>query len=165
MYYFSHNQVYITIITIIYVYNFLAAIILAKRNSWISVLPRNQKLKTMGLSFLLMIFSFVIIESTLDLSRGIHNILEIFMPGSFILAGSSFIFAMSYSLRIFFSVLGSLPSSQIVEHQTVEINSLTNLNRVVANTKDFYKLMDDVAFLALNASGGIASWIEIYSPR
>lgn len=162
MYFFSYNEIYLTIISITYVINFLIALAISKRNSWITVLPKKQKLQILFTTFLLMALSFAITEVTLDRSMGIYNVLNLFMPGIHIIAGSTFIFSTAYSLRIFFSVLGSLPSTQIVEHQTHEINSLTHLNRVVANTKDFYKLIDDVSFLALNASGGAASWIEVY---
>ncbi|MFP4529399.1 MAG: GAF domain-containing SpoIIE family protein phosphatase, partial [Candidatus Kapaibacterium sp.] len=71
-----------------------------------------------------------------------------------------------YSLRIFFATVAALPTSEIVERRTSEISSLTYLNRYIAASikSDNSYLIDTVTKLALQSSGAVAAWTELYEP-
>ncbi len=138
-------------------------LVLAKKNQWIAILPRSQKYKLLWFSLFAMIITLSV-SNIAFLSGTAMNISLIFlMPGSASFIAVTFGIATLYFLRIFLSTVASLPTSYIVERQTRELSSLTELNKIVAETIDLDELLNTVARLALNSTRGLAAWIELYS--
>jgi serine phosphatase RsbU (regulator of sigma subunit) len=144
-----------------------AAIIMAiaaRKNTWIALLERNHKVRLLWISLLAMMSSMagIIMQSGSDskLLLALHS----FMPGVISFVELSTLLFGVYSLRVFFASVAALPTSDIVERRTSEISSLTYLNRYIAasiNSDNSY-LIDTVTKLALQSSGAVAAWTELY---
>ncbi|MCX7737071.1 MAG: PP2C family protein-serine/threonine phosphatase [Candidatus Kapabacteria bacterium] len=149
------------IIGILFVFAFLLTFITSKKNNWIAVLPKRDKWKILGIS----IFGIIISIITIDLVNNENNF---FINGIIIVYGAnisiliSLTMVIAYFLRISFATILTFPTSKIVEQRTYELNSLTYLNKLVANFTEFNKLIDTITLLAMKACNASGSWIEIY---
>ena len=133
-----------------------------RKNSWIALLPRKQKMKLLWLSlsgilvFTILMFNFLRESATLNDSR------RYFLSGIDFFPGLVFVYLTAYITRIFFAAVAAMPTSGIVERRTSEISSLAYLNRIVAQTIDINTLIDTVTRLAHSASQATAAWTEVY---
>ncbi|MFA5512996.1 MAG: PP2C family protein-serine/threonine phosphatase [Candidatus Kapaibacterium sp.] len=146
---------------IMYVVTFLAN----KKTAWIANLPRPQKTKFFWMLFLnILIVIWVLMEVSNEDSMVFSNF-YIAYPMTISLMAASFVFYGVYLFRNFMSLLAVLPSSVIVERKSSEINTLTYLNKIVAEsaTNDRKTLLDTVAGLALQACNAHGAWTEIYT--
>ncbi len=137
-------------------------LLISKKNDWIAVLPKKKKL-----NFLFMVLLAFILLIAFDIghdnSDSLHKTLYVFSPfcARFIYI-TVFILSV-YFIRIILTTLGSLPTAEIVEHQTHEIQSLTYLSRVLAANRDINTIIESVTEMALRASSGSAAWLEKYN--
>lgn len=136
----------------------------AKKNSWLASLPRNKKLKILWISLALMLSGMILFISLAEENNSYAGILRYYLPGSIYIIQASLLFISVYSVRMFFAVLASLPTTSIVERKTSELSTLTYLNRFISESagKNSDQLIDTVSQLALHASGGAGAWIETY---
>ena len=160
----AENSLLIAISILIIISILLIIVLTAKKNNWIAILPKKKKIKLIFLYMagivLSMIFMFSSIESD---GEGKFSMAIQFTFGTDTLLFLSYYCLIPYFLKLMFSTIASLPTSSIVERTTTEISSLTYLNRVVAKTIDFDKLIDTLTELALQTCRGIASWTEVYT--
>ncbi len=160
---FKENYVF-TIISGLVVLFFLAImLVMTNRNSWIAVLPTGNKWKLILLGQIVTILAILIISyySENSSESKVATCYYFFLGADSIFIWPLFLL-LPYFLRILLSTYGTLPTSKIVERKASEVTSLSDLNRIVANTVDFEKLMDNVTSLAINASGAAGAWTEIY---
>ncbi len=140
----------------------LIMFISVRRNEWIASLSRRKKWRLILISLLIILLSIYIIALTLmDNGDGrIPNaLLKLYGSGTIMLW--PVMLAIPYFIRIMLSCLASLPTTGIVERRNYEINSLTYLNRLVAETIDFDNLIETVTQLALYSSGAVAAWTDV----
>jgi GAF domain-containing protein len=161
--YTTDTQIFKILTIFLYLTSFVLIFLTAKNNSWIAYLPKGQKFNLLWLSLASLILSTWLTIFCLSRDTNLHSVLYVFSPELNTLCGALVFLSVPYLLRIFFATIGSLPTSDIVERRTYEIQSLTYLNRVVAETIDIKNLIDTVTKLALNASGANSSWFETYS--
>lgn len=148
--------------TFVLIFLFLVIFLSVKKNTWVAVLPRNQKMRLFWLGFFGISISIIITSIGFEDGSKLHIALNFLMPGSSWIVTASYLYFTAFSLRLFLATIASLPTSQIVERRTSELSSLTYLNRVISETIDFNSLMDTVTKLALSSSGGSAAWTELY---
>lgn len=148
---------------LLYGASFILLFFTVKNNSWIAYLPKSQKLNLLWISLVSLMLTTWLSVFCLNRDTSLRIALYVFSPELNTLCGGLVFLLIPYLLRIFFATIGSLPTSDIVERRTYEIQSLTYLNRVVAETIDINSLIDTVTKLALNASGASSSWFESYS--
>lgn len=144
------------------VFLFIAIFLTVKKNTWIAVLPRSQKMKLFWLTFFGIVVSIIISSLGIEETSKMHHSMTMLMSGSSWIVTTAYLYFSAFCLRLFFATIASLPTSQIVERRTSELSSLAYLNRVIAETIDFNNLIDTVTKLALGSSGGSAAWTEMY---
>lgn len=132
----------------------------SRKNTWIAILPRNQKIK-LALSSVLGVGIFTLLTVFAG-NQVLEPELDFFLPGLSAFAGLTFMLIDLYFLRIFFAAVVSIPTSGIVERRTSELSSLTYLNRMVARTIDFDTLLNTVTRLALESCQASGAWTELY---
>ena len=155
-------SVFSILIVIIAIALFITLFLTAKKNSWIAVLPKKKKKR-------LILFSLINMGLTLSLiAISVNNSTDDLLSNALLITYGSdtmimwpVLISSIYFIRIFFSALASLPTSNIVERRTSELSSLTYLNRLVAETIDFENLIETVTRLALVSSGASIAWSEI----
>lgn len=148
------------------VYGFLLILLLfssyfyTSKTSWIALLDRSNKVRLALYSFLHIVI-ITLIASSVDSSK-LGDTLDHFIPGGAGLSLITTFIIIPHYLRILINSLLTLPTSAVVERKSSELSSLTYLNKVVAETKDFKKILAVVNELALRSTGAFASWTEVY---
>ncbi len=132
-------------------------------NSWLAVLPKRKKLQSLWISLTLSILMGLLAANAIGTENSVHSSLTYFMGGGGIIAGFPFFCAVILFARLFFSTIGALPTSEIVERRTFEVQSLTYLNRIIANTIEFDNLLKTINQLAINGTGANYAWVEIFN--
>jgi sigma-B regulation protein RsbU (phosphoserine phosphatase) len=145
------------LITIIGVFAFLAT----SRNAWIAELPKSKKYLLLLLTATISSLCFIIFGFVIRDGSSMLNTLNFFMDGTNVFVEIPVFILLIHSSRIFFSTVGSIPTSHIVERRNYEIKSLTYLNQIIAQTVDLENLIDTVTRLAFNASNATAAWTTL----
>ena len=145
------------LITVIGVVGFLVT----SRNSWIAELPKSKKYLLLLLSATMSSMCFIIFGFVIRDGSSMLNSLNFFMDGTNVFIEIPVFFLLVHSSRIFFSTVGSIPTTHIVERRNYEIKSLTYLNQIIAQTVDLENLIDTVTRLAFNASNATAAWTTL----
>ncbi len=148
---------FVTLIAMLYF-----VLLISRKNEWIAILPKKKKLNFL-LLLLFTFIMFIVFDITHDSKDELYRTLYYFSPFS-----ARFIYINVFILTVFFlrlilTTLGSLPTAEIVEHQTQEIQSLTYLSKVLAVNRDINTIVESVTEMALRASGGSAAWLEKYN--
>ncbi len=139
------------------------AIYMLYNNSWIALLPKSRKLNLLWISLSITIMSIILTSYILNDETNLHSSLAYFMGGTSVITGFPFFCAIVYFLKVFFSTIGALPTSEIVERKTYEIKSLAYLNKIIAETIDFENLLRTVTQLAISSSSAHFAWVEVYN--
>lgn len=151
--------------TVIFILIYLLGFLANKKTAWVASLPRNQRTKIFWIILLnIIIVIKLLIEAGSEDSLVFGNYNDVY-PLTLSLLSISFALYGVFLFRIFMSILAVMPSSVIVERKSSEINTLTYLNKIVAESanndkRDFF---NTVTNLALQASSGYGAWTEIYS--
>ncbi len=134
-----------------------------KKNQWLALLPKPEKIRLLWLSlFIVLINSFL--AYTIYLGDTILSIsLLSFASGALSFEMVVLGFSIIYFFRILVTVVASIPTSYIIERKMRELSSLRELNKVVSETIEMNLLLDTVVRLALKSTKGLAGWIELYS--
>ncbi|MBX3042289.1 MAG: SpoIIE family protein phosphatase [Candidatus Kapabacteria bacterium] len=150
--------------SIIFLSIFLFAFLANKKTAWVASLARNQRTKYFWLILLNIIIVIKLLLETGDENSLIFGSFSEVYPFTLSLLSISFLIYGVFLFRIFMSILAVMPSSVIVERKSSEINTLTYLNKVVAESanNDRQTLIDTVTNLALQASSAYGAWTEIY---
>lgn len=146
------------------IYTFVA-IYLLFNNSWIALLPKSRKLNLLWISLTIIIIATVLTNIILNNETNLHSALAYFMGGTSTITGFPFFCIIVYFLKIFFSTIGALPTSEIVERRTYEIKSLAYLNKIIAETVDFENLLKTITQLAISSSSAHFAWVEIFDNK
>lgn len=148
---------FITLIAMLYF-----VLIISKKNEWIAILPKKKKLNFLFLILLTFVLS-IVFDISHDNKDELYRTLYYFSPFSARFIYLNVFILSIYFLRLILTTLGSLPTAEIVEHQTQEIQSLTYLSKVLAVNRDINTIVESVTEMALRASGGSAAWLEKYN--
>jgi len=158
------NKPVVTIVsTLMAVFIALIMLLTVRKNQWLALLPKPEKIKLLWLSlFIVLVNSFIAYSIYLrDTILGIS--LLTFAPGAVSFVMVVLGFSIIYFFRILVTVLASIPTSYIIERKIRELSSLRELNKVVSETIEMNLLLDTVVRLALKSTKGLAGWIELYS--
>lgn len=155
---------FVVIFSLFLVFSILIIIFLiAKKNYWIAVLSKKEKLKLLFLLISLLILSIISFSISMEeQGEGKFSIAVLYTFGADTIIFMSYFFLIPYIIRLLFATIAALPTSFIVERTTNELSSLAYLNRIVAQTIDHNILFNTLTELAINTCRGIASWTEIY---
>lgn len=161
----SFASVLHTISIILFISLYLIGYLINKKTSWVASLTREQRTKFFWVLLLNIIIAIkIIIETSNNDSLIFGNYAQIY-PLTLPLLALSFVLYGIFLFRIFMSILAVMPSSVIVEKKSSEINTLTYLNKIVAESANNAQqtLLDTVTNLALQASSSYGAWTEIYT--
>jgi len=141
------------------------AFLATKRNSWLVILPKREKMQLLWQSLFGIVSSIIFTTFFLNDENAFNYVMNDFAFGSNAVAVAPYFFAFGYFLRMFFATLMSLPTSQVLELQNYEIRSLSYINSIVANSVDIDKLLSTVLESAQYSSEATCSWIELYPSK
>jgi len=133
-----------------------------KRNSWLVIIPRKDKMHLLWQSFFGMFCSIIFITFLLNNDNAFNYVMNNFAYGANAVVVAPYYFAIGYFFRLFFATLMSLPTSQVLELQNYEIRSLSYINSIVADSVNIDKLLSTVLDAAQYSSEANCSWIELY---
>ncbi len=153
----STANVFILIASIVLIY------MLMNNSNWLATLPKNKKLRSLWLSLSLTVIMILLTVNSIGTDSSVHSSLAYFMDGAWMISGFPFFCGTVLFARIFFSSIGALRMSEIVERKTFEVQSLAYLNRIIANTIEFDNLLRTINQLALNGTGANFAWVEIFN--
>lgn len=115
-------------------------IVLTYLNKWVIYLKRKEKLKVIGLSNAL--FIIIIISLTQSGSKEqLEELISIF--SSSVITAYNLIIGMAfvYALVILILTIFQLPTTEVIERKTFEIESLQNLSQVISKVLDIDELV------------------------
>lgn len=157
------NKLLVAFTVIVNILLYSITFLTAKKNTWLVLLPKSQKWKIILISLFGIGLAITITIIDLNESRNIrfyNSLLQIYPLNSLLV--TSYCMLLIYLIRIFFAIIVSMPTSDLVERRSNELSSITFLNKLVAETKEFDKIIDTVTKLALYSSNGSAAWTDIY---
>ncbi len=131
------------------------------KNSWIITITKSKKYLILLVSVVIVVISMILLLSISQRDSKLLNSLIFFLPGSDSLAFIPLLISTVIFVRVFFTLISSLPTSHLVEHQIYEIQTLEYLNRIIAKTVDFDQLINTVTELACKVSHSDSAWIEV----
>ncbi len=134
----------------------------ARKNTWIALLPGNEKGKLILQSTLQIILSFIILFYAFDDNSDFYKSFLHYLSGLVPIVAMSYVYLIALLARIFLSAVAALPTSDIVERHSQGISSLSYLNNIVARNVEFEDLIEIVTKLAMNSTSAEAAWTEIY---
>lgn len=147
---------------VIFIYLIVTAFTNTKKLSWIATIDKKHKI---WLTLATIIATFLVISLWIGIGddSSIYYISKKYSIASPVIASAVYCVYLGFVLRILSSIVLSIPTSGIVNKRTYEVNSLAYLNKLIANTQDFDKILDSVTNLAINTSQAQCGWIEIYN--
>ncbi len=162
-YFFFDNQSSIikSIEIIILIYLIVSAFSNTKKLNWIASIEKKHKLwfiLATGIALILIVSLWINIGD----DSNIYYVSKKYSIGFPIIASAVYCIYLGFILRIFGSIILTIPTWNIVNKKIYEVDSLTYLNKLIANTQDFDKILDSVTNLAINTSQAHCGWIEIY---
>ncbi len=146
---------------LVYIFGYLAN----KKTSWVATISRELRTKYFWILLInIIIAGKIIIEVGSD-SSIVFAEFNTTYPLTLSLLGLSFALYGIFMFRLFMSILAVMPSSVIVERKSSELNTLTYLNKVVAESANNNQqaLLDTVTNLAFQASSSSGAWTEVYT--
>lgn len=151
--------------TFFYVLIYIFGFLINKKTDWVASLPRAQRTKYFWILLLNIIIVIKILMEAGNDDSLVFGAFNSIYPLTLSLLTISFSIYGVFLFRIFMSILAVMPSSVIVERKSSELNTLTYLNKVVAESanNDQQTLIDTVTNLALQACSAYGAWTEIYS--
>lgn len=155
------DDISIVLFAIIYVLGYL----INKKTSWVATLSREMRTKYFWILLLNIVIAIKIVTEAGSSDSNVFSTFSTSYPLTLSLLGLSFALYGIFLLRLFMSILAVIPSSVIVEKKSSEINTLTYLNKVVAESANNNQqaLLDTVTNLAIQASSSYGAWTEIYT--
>ncbi len=134
-----------------------------RKMQWVDALTSREKRRLLGLGTAGCITTFsvwITIQATdFDIA------LDFFLPSLYLFFKISSLLASVYCGRLAFASLMALPTARVVDRRNSEVDSLTYLNRIVAETIDVEKLTEIVTERARHVCNASAAWIEMRSEQ
>ncbi len=129
----------------------------------LATLPKNAKTKALFLNLAGLILSILILSySSSDGGEGKFSVAAEYFFGADSLSFAAALALLPFFTRATFSLVLSLPTTGIIEKTSVELDSLTYLNRVLSSGSiNRKKIFETTAELALKVCGGSAAWIYV----
>jgi phosphoserine phosphatase RsbU/P len=139
---------------------FFASYTISSKRHWIALLKRDEKVKLSLASATLFVLHIMIISRIF--SDEFDHSFDYFLRGSDMLAFLLAFVSLPFYFRIFINCILTLPASDVVERKKSEINSLTYLNKVIAENNDISHVTHIVTEIAVHSTGSIAGWTQVY---
>lgn len=142
-------------------YLLIVGLLNVRKLQWVDTLTARGKRRLLGLASA----GFVVITSALlsTSATDTNNALKFFLPGLPFFFEISCLLIAAYCARLTLAALMALPTAGVVDRRNSEVDSLAYLNRIVAETVDFDKLIEVVTQKARLACNASAAWMEMRS--
>ncbi len=151
----------VNLYTILYMATAFFVFVSCNNKISIAQLSRRELLKILLYSVLILGLSVSVYDSITGSHGHIKSTLEYFLNiSSEFVAFPLYIIIVMY-IKVIFTTLITLPTSEIVERKNYEFQSLSYLNNVIANTIDLEVLLKTINQVALNSTNAKYSWIEL----
>jgi phosphoserine phosphatase RsbU/P len=138
----------------------LAMLVNAFRFSWIVFLTRREKLASLALTFVGLLFSAAMLVWMSE--KGIFtNSLTYFNPAVHAFVSAINTFSVMYMGIGFVSTLLHLPTAKEFDRKKVEISSFQNMGRLMTRVLDYDELTVTSTQLAMDMCEGEYAWIEL----
>lgn len=156
------NLTLLFVVIIMAIFYYVMIFLSARRNEWIALLPAHKKYKILWQSLAIIVLLFVLAINSFNDSKLFSKILVSSFPGLDNTLGYIYLGTAVYLFRLILSTIAALPTTGIITRKSVELDSLTYLNRIISQSIDTGKLLQTVSELAVNSTQAKASWIELY---
>lgn len=124
---------------------------------WVSIATKPLKRKILiNVLFNLILVSIILSFDEYPNSTKIHVFPFFFLNLNILLA----IILFLNDFRILYYVFVSLPTSDIIDRRSFEINSLTYLNKIILNIKSLDEITKIICQLTSNSAGNCPAWVE-----
>lgn len=147
---------------VIYLFIGILSYLLNDRNLWIQRLRKSNKYKLLFFSLVLIGFSISLFYQTSNKENLIYSLLFNYFALSVHFVNIIAFISLNYFIKILFSTLISLPNTDYMVQINSRLENLTELNKIILNSRNINDLLNKVNEFSLNISKGFVSWIETY---
>lgn len=126
------------------------------RNSWITYLPRKEKVTYFFISIFLFWAVLYLYDFAFKFAIPSHSL----AAGAF--TNMAWYFQISYITFAGIYLLFQLPTARVFDRKMDEVNSLLDLSRVISSVFDFEKLVKLLTDMAIKVIGADTIWLELY---
>lgn len=126
--------------------------------AWIALLTKKEKLVLLFISVMTFIL-FVVNYINYLLSDKFVNIITIYIPGLQIFAALIILLGVIYSIVIFFTTLFHLPTAEVFDRKTKELDSLIDLNNLLTRVFDVKELAETITETTIKVCNADAAWL------
>ena len=134
-----------------------------RRLSWLSTIGLDKKIRLLWLTACGTFASIVLAVLLATISDSFITISTVsFVRSGAVLPAAINLFGFLFFLRLFFATIASLPNSGIVDRRSNEVEALSTLTRLVAESVSVDQLLTSVAHHALTVCNGHGAWCELY---
>lgn len=145
-----------------------AAVILSSigKLNWLPTLTLDNKLRLLWLSMCGAFASSVLSALLLfDQTSFVALSSQQFLRNGSVLPAVINIIGFVFFVRLFIGTLAAVPNSGIVDRRSSEVNSLSRLTRLVAESASVDQLLSSVTKFSLNVCRAHGAWCELYEDR
>lgn len=134
-----------------------------RRLQWIVAISLDRKIRLLWLTLCGAFASFILAAvTTFGKDTTITLSLEHFLTGGATMLSVVHALGFIFFIRFLFAVVAALPNSGLVDRRSSEIESLTTLNRLIAESTNISHLLVSVTQFALRVCRAHGAWCELY---
>jgi serine phosphatase RsbU (regulator of sigma subunit) len=137
----------------------LCVFILAFRNSWITYLPRREKITYFFITPFLVWAILYLFEFAFAIPVFAHSL----AIGVF--TNISWYLLITYTMFSGINLLLQLPTARVFDRKMEEVNSLHNLSRAISAEFNFNKLVKLITEMTTRVIGSDSTWLELYKEK
>jgi len=159
----SVSGVFTVIAILLAVFGGIITLMNIRRLSWLSTIGLDKKIRLLWLTACgaFASITLAILLATIDDSYVTESTVAFVRSGA-VLPAAINLFGFLFFLRLFFATVASLPNSGIVDRRSSEVDALSTLTRLVAESVSVDQLLTSVTEHALRVCSGHGVWTELY---
>lgn len=134
-----------------------------RRLNWLATISMDKKIRLLWLTLCGGFAAFVLtIQHAFFDEAAVTISADMFIRSGAILPAAVNFFGLVFFGRLLFAVIAALPNSGIVDRRSSEVESLTYLTRLMAESASVDDLLTSVTQFALRVCRGHGAWCETY---
>lgn len=145
---------------------FLGAIVLLaniRRLNWITVLTIDKKLRLLWLALCAGFAAAVLMAHTGGAEgSGVAQSMDLFVRGGLQVLAVVNLYVLIFVARVFVATVAALPNSGIVDRRSTEVESLSHVTKLVAESASVDDLLTSVTQLSQQVCRAHGAWCETY---
>lgn len=134
-----------------------------ERNIWIQRLSKGLKFKLILYSVIFVIINLIIFFETQNKNSQLYILLFEYFSISVKFVNIISFIGLNYFAKLILVTLLSLPNTEYMIQINSKLDSLTELNKIIFNSKNINDLLSKVNEYSYEISKGYISWIEVYN--